>query len=185
MAKESILNEKRSPVDVYFESRLSPPFYFSGAIVAGGAVVCDMIGLPVKDIDVFFYGKRSEAEQSLQRTIGQMVLEGWTPVALPVESKDGKAYLHLRVVMKPPPLVAVPEVDLIWNESWETIDDVLYGFDLTCCQVGITDTGRLIGTPEGLRSLMTRTFWVTSNAWPTTPARVQKYIERGFREVAS
>ena len=146
-----------------------------GCMVAGGAIVRMLIDAPRSDIDIFVFG--AEGRETFERVIGRLVACGATTVAR--DEREPKGYLHMRAVLA----YADQTWDIIWSEKWTRADDVLDGFDLTCCQVGLRHDGDklcLVATYEGALSIMRRQFMVTKNVWPTTPARVEKYQGLGF-----
>lgn len=151
-------------------------------MVAGGSVVRALIGAEKADIDIFVFGKASEAEAAFRNILGTLLMMGAAVVGREEPEGSEKAYIHRRKVFE----IHGRTIDVIWNEKWTTPDDVLEGFDLTCCQVGLMLTPEsapdfsLVATSSGALSLMRRQFEVTSNAWPTTPARAVKYKTLGF-----
>lgn len=156
-------------------------------MVAGGSVVRHLIGAESSDIDVFFYGVPDASLDAFHRAVGSMVMNCWAAsVSPPVDGE--RTYPHERVILRKDGLT----IDLIWCDVWDGPGKVLDGFDLTCCSVGVLDLAadgaqpptnlQLVAAPQAVHALMTRSYTVWKNVWPTTPSRRVKYGNLGFRD---
>lgn len=156
-------------------------------LIAGGAVVKVLFGLGSDgddDVDMFFYGLQSEQEaldllQHIFSSVFDEVLDIRVTISqhcVTVHHRDNTYFNNVRTRYQ------------FILRLYDTPDQILGGFDLPCCAVGVSPhlNNHLIATPLAAFHLVTSTIFVdTSRRSTTYVSRLYKYNNRSFSVVFS
>jgi hypothetical protein len=157
------------------------PDYLNGPWIAGGAAMAWYQNNPVQgDIDVFCNNKE-QAEKLIdyiENSIDMRPMNGSIQIIFKTENATT---FDVSICDQNYRLVSIWKIQIITCKYFDTIQDVINGFDLTVCQVATAGNEWVLGekTAKDLRERNLRFIHITSDS----PKRLTKYWCYGYRPV--
>lgn len=147
-------------------AELAPYVKEEGTLIAGGAIFAILFGLPIADIDLFYYGINEE--EATRRVVDFDACDR----AIVLRTKNAISYYDdLRGY--------TPEVQIILR-LYQTRSEILHGFDLASCSLGYEGKNVYI-TNRGLYALTNLINTVSFDRLsPSYERRLAKYASRGI-----